>query len=77
MGWGMFTTPVRETKEQKGDQETKSPRSHTTSAKVGFYGQSEVLTPNPDNVKAIYISCYSYTFSTTEQPATPNRGVQR
>lgn len=41
-----------------------------------FYGQSEVLTPNTDNVKAIYISCYIYTFSTAKQPATPNRGVQ-
>lgn len=41
-----------------------------------FYGQSEVLTPNTDNVKAIYISCYIYTFSMTEQPAAPKRGVQ-
>lgn len=35
-----------------------------------FNGQSEVLTPNPHNVKAIYISHYSCTFSTTEQPTT-------
>lgn len=51
---------------------TSTPRLQTHS----FYGQSEVLTPNTDNVKSIYISCYIYTFSTTEQPATPNRGAQ-